>query len=96
MCTPEARFPKYAARYDGWVHSHHVELTALLDSFFSLEQRRKLFDSAERYQTYIETKDLEGAPTFEELRIVQDWLFQSLDRRLRQRFDDWGPRPVGA
>lgn len=86
LCTPDARLPQHAARFDGWVHAHHKELTALLDSLFTLDQRRALLDTAERYQTCLESKDIEGAPSFEELRIVQDWLFQPLEREFRSRF----------
>ncbi len=96
LCTHAARLPQHAARFDGWVHAHHEELTALLDTLFTPDQRRALLDTAERYQTCIATKDIEGAPSFEELRVVQDWLFQPLERGFRQRFGDWAPAPHDA
>lgn len=88
LCTHAARLPQHASRFDGWVHAHHEELMALLDPLFTLDQRRTLLDVAERYQTCIATKNTKGAPTFEEIRVVQDWLFQPLELGFRQRFGD--------
>jgi hypothetical protein len=87
LCTRDARRLCNAHRFDGWVHAHHVELTSQVDAVFSLHQKRTLFTVAERYQTDIALQTARNAPAFEELRLVQDWLFQALAPEFHKRFD---------
>jgi len=74
LCTEHARLLVNQARYDGWVHTHHTDLGNLVDTLITPVQRARLIDVAERYQTSIAIKRSATDATFEELRLLQDWL----------------------